>query len=162
MRARSAATDAAPVAYTSGANPSVTVAGRHFDYPSHVVAPTVDQQGVFDAFMAPRLAHFLAGSNVNVMAYGQTGSGKTHTVFGPPGIMARAASGALEPVDLRGRVQHEFVPGGREAALLGGELDEASESELSARRRPGHLHVVVDRDDEAVGELVAHGGEDGL
>jgi hypothetical protein len=27
------------------------------------------------------------------MAYGQTGSGKTHTVFGPPGILARAGAG---------------------------------------------------------------------
>ena len=27
------------------------------------------------------------------MAYGQTGSGKTHTVFGPPGILSRAAAG---------------------------------------------------------------------
>jgi len=26
------------------------------------------------------------------MAYGQTGSGKTHTMFGPPGIMSRAAN----------------------------------------------------------------------
>jgi len=27
------------------------------------------------------------------MAYGQTGTGKTHTMFGPPGLMARAAAG---------------------------------------------------------------------
>ena len=27
-----------------------------------------------------------------MIAYGQTGSGKTHTMFGPPGIMARMAA----------------------------------------------------------------------
>ena len=29
------------------------------------------------------------------MCYGQTGSGKTHTMFGPPGLMAQAGSGAF-------------------------------------------------------------------
>ena len=47
--------------------------------------------------MPQRVEKFLSGTNVNVMAYGQTGSGKTHTIFGPPGIMARAGSGELGP-----------------------------------------------------------------
>jgi hypothetical protein len=45
--------------------------------------------------MPARIDGFLDGVNVNVMAYGQTGSGKTHTVFGPPGIMAKAGAGEL-------------------------------------------------------------------
>ena len=55
----------------------------------------MDQAALYDHFMPPRIRQFLDGVNVNVMAYGQTGSGKTHTMFGPPGIMARAASGQL-------------------------------------------------------------------
>ena len=74
---------------------SITVTGREFDYPSHVISPEMDQQALYDAFMPPRIRGFLDGVNVNIMAYGQTGSGKTHTVFGPPGILAAAASGAL-------------------------------------------------------------------
>eukprot|EP01052_Picozoa_sp_SAG31_P045042 SAG31_NODE_8080_length_1526_cov_1.935529_1_plen_368_part_10 len=53
----------------------------------------MDQQAVYDGFMPPRVQAFLDGTNVNVVAYGQTGSGKTHTMFGPPGIMGRAAAG---------------------------------------------------------------------
>jgi hypothetical protein len=80
---------------TFSTNPaSLTVDGRVFNYPSHVIPPEFDQQALYDAFMHKRVGSFLAGVNVNVMAYGQTGSGKTHTVFGPPGIMARAAQGA--------------------------------------------------------------------
>ena len=52
----------------------------------------MDQAELYDAFMPQRVQAFLDGINVNIMAYGQTGSGKTHTVFGPPGIMARAAA----------------------------------------------------------------------
>ena len=64
-----------------------------FTYPSHVIAPDMDQAALYDHFMPPRVQAFLDGVNVNVMAYGQTGSGKTHTMFGPPGIMGRAAGG---------------------------------------------------------------------
>ena len=32
---------------------------------------------------------------MNIMCYGQTGSGKTHTMFGPPGLMDAAGSGAF-------------------------------------------------------------------
>ena len=71
----------------------VTVAGRRFTYPSHVIGDDMGQQALFDAFMPPRVEAFLGGVNVNVMAYGQTGSGKTHTMFGPPGLLARAAAG---------------------------------------------------------------------
>ena len=46
-------------------------------------------------FMPHRVAAFLQGINVNIMCYGQTGSGKTHTMFGPPGLMAKAATGAF-------------------------------------------------------------------
>jgi hypothetical protein len=73
----------------------IKIDGREFTYPSHVIAPDMDQAALYDHFMPPRVQQFLAGVNVNVMAYGQTGSGKTHTMFGPPGIMARAASGQL-------------------------------------------------------------------
>ncbi len=48
---------------------------------------------MFSQFLPSRISSFLDGFNVNIMAYGQTGSGKTHTMFGPPGIMSRAASG---------------------------------------------------------------------
>ena len=66
-----------------------------------MIPPEADQAALYDAFMPKRVAAFLDGVNVNVMAYGQTGSGKTHTMFGPPGIMARAASGGgLRPVIL--------------------------------------------------------------
>mmetsp|Transcript_30270 Transcript_30270/g.70694 ORF Transcript_30270/g.70694 Transcript_30270/m.70694 type:complete len:440 (+) Transcript_30270:372-1691(+) len=71
----------------------ITVDGRSFAYPSHVISPQMRQQELFDAFMPPRIRAFMDGTNVNVMAYGQTGSGKTHTVFGPPGIMQRAGAG---------------------------------------------------------------------
>ena len=90
-----AARDGAPpppsVRYTAR---SVTIDGRRFDYPRHVIGPEMDQRALYDAFMPQRVQAFLDGINVNIMAYGQTGSGKTHTVFGPPGIMARAAGGA--------------------------------------------------------------------
>ena len=76
---------------------NITVSGAtgpcEFTYPSHVIAPDMDQAALYDHFMPPRVQAFLDGVNVNVMAYGQTGSGKTHTMFGPPGIMGRAAGG---------------------------------------------------------------------
>lgn len=71
----------------------LVVAGRRFTYPSHVIAPEMDNEALYQAFMPQRVQEFLKGINVNIMAYGQTGSGKTHTMFGPPGIMARAAAG---------------------------------------------------------------------
>ena len=58
----------------------LTVDGRRFDYPSHVIAPEMDNRALFEHFMPPRVQAFLSGVNVNVMAYGQTGSGKTHTM----------------------------------------------------------------------------------
>jgi len=80
---------------TSKGAASLSVGGTKYAYPAHVLGAEHDNASVFDAFMPVRLAGFLAGYNVNVMAYGQTGSGKTHTMFGPPGIMARAGSGKL-------------------------------------------------------------------
>lgn len=73
---------------------SISVGGSTWRYPSHIIGPGTDNEALYDAFMPRRVAAFLGGTNVNIMAYGQTGSGKTHTVFGPPGIMARAAQGA--------------------------------------------------------------------
>ena len=53
------------------------------------------QAAVYSMFMPHRVAAFLSGINVNIMCYGQTGSGKTHTMFGPPGLMDKAAAGAF-------------------------------------------------------------------
>ena len=92
---RSAASGAPTGVSFSTDQAELTVDGRKFSYPSHVIAPDMDQQGLYDAFMPLRMQAFMDGMNVNVMAYGQTGSGKTHTMFGPPGIMAHAATGAL-------------------------------------------------------------------
>jgi len=66
---------------------------KHYTYPEHVVPPSVDNAGLFEAFLPSRIAAFFEGVNVNVMAYGQTGTGKTHTMFGTPGIMERAGRG---------------------------------------------------------------------
>ena len=71
------------------------VDGRPFVYPRHVIGPDMEQHDLYAAFMPSRVSAFLDGYNVNIMAYGQTGSGKTHTCFGPPGLMAKAGSGAL-------------------------------------------------------------------
>ena len=90
----SAADDARPMQFST--DPPAVLAGAHeFRYPRHVIGPERDQQSLFDEFMPARIDGFLDGNNVNVMAYGQTGSGKTHTVFGPPGIMAKAGAGEL-------------------------------------------------------------------
>ena len=94
-RSAKAAAEAAPsggVEYSTDP-PSLTVGGRTFSYPSHVIAPEMGQQELYASFMPARVNLFMNGTDVNVMAYGQTGSGKTHTMFGPPGIMARAAAG---------------------------------------------------------------------
>lgn len=74
---------------------SIGVKGRIFTYPEHVIEAGVDQQQLYDTFMPRRVDAFLEGCNANIMVYGQTGGGKTHTMFGPPGLMARAASGKL-------------------------------------------------------------------
>ena len=74
---------------------SVSVAGRKFSYPSHVLAPEMDQASVYELYMPERVALFLSGHNVNIVAYGQTGSGKTHTIFGPPRIMSQASMGLM-------------------------------------------------------------------
>uniref|UniRef100_A0A6T8PJH2 Kinesin motor domain-containing protein n=1 Tax=Hemiselmis andersenii TaxID=464988 RepID=A0A6T8PJH2_HEMAN len=70
---------------------------RHFEYPTRVLPPETSQQHVFDAVMPELLDKFVNGYDVNFMAFGQTGSGKTHTMFGPPGSMARVKVAALEP-----------------------------------------------------------------
>ena len=46
---------------------------------------------------------------VCIFAYGQTGSGKTHTMFGPPGIMARAGCGEF---GMRVSEEYGFFPRG--------------------------------------------------
>ncbi|EOD20793.1 hypothetical protein EMIHUDRAFT_117465 [Emiliania huxleyi CCMP1516] len=92
---RSSASGAPSGVTFSAPKAEVTVDGRLFSYPSHVIAPEMDQQALYDAFMPVNMQAFVDGVNVNVIAYGQTGSGKTHTVFGPPGILARAAAGEL-------------------------------------------------------------------
>ena len=61
-------------------------------YPQHVIAPEHTQHDLYEKFVPQRIEQFLAGYPVNVCCYGQTGSGKTHTMFGPPGLMARAAA----------------------------------------------------------------------
>mmetsp|Transcript_17866 Transcript_17866/g.29785 ORF Transcript_17866/g.29785 Transcript_17866/m.29785 type:complete len:444 (+) Transcript_17866:145-1476(+) len=80
--------------------PGVKADGRKFVYPAHIITPEMDQQALYDAFMPKRVDDFLSGVNVNVMAYGQTGSGKTHTMFGTPGILARAANGCQGQEDV--------------------------------------------------------------
>ena len=68
-------------------------AGKVWTYPRHVIAPEDDQAALYEKFVPQRISAFLAGYPVNICCYGQTGSGKTHTMFGPPGLMARAATG---------------------------------------------------------------------
>jgi hypothetical protein len=86
------ALNAKPVTFSVETN-DISIDGRLFTYPSHVITPDMDNEALYNAYMPPRVQAFLDGVNVNVMAYGQTGSGKTHTMFGPPGILSRAASG---------------------------------------------------------------------
>ena len=40
------------------------VCGARFSYPSHVIDPDVLQDGLYDAFMPPRIQGFLDGVNV--------------------------------------------------------------------------------------------------
>ena len=67
------------VSFDLGAN-EVEVRGRRFEYPSHVIGPDSSQEELYQGYMPPRIAGFLAGYNCNIMAYGQTGTGKTHTM----------------------------------------------------------------------------------
>ena len=49
------------------------------------------QEDVYEIAGRDRVTSVLEGYNSTLLCYGQTGSGKTHTMFGPPGIMARMA-----------------------------------------------------------------------
>lgn len=71
----------------------ISIGGRCWKYPRHIVPPGSTQEQTYNEFLPVRIQSFLDGFNVNILAYGQTGSGKTHTMFGPPGIMGRAAAG---------------------------------------------------------------------
>ena len=64
-----------------------------WSYPEHVISPEDDQARLYEKFVPQRVEAFLEGFPVNICCYGQTGSGKTHTMFGPPGLMERAAQG---------------------------------------------------------------------
>jgi len=86
----SAKTGVSAIQYTSS---SVSVKGKCFSYPKMIVSPSMNQDALFKEFMPNCIDGFFDGYNVNLIAYGQTGSGKTHTMFGPPGIMERAAKG---------------------------------------------------------------------
>jgi hypothetical protein len=66
---------------------------KSFEYPAHVIPPTVDNETLYKQFLPHRIEGFLSGINVNVMCYGQTGTGKTHTIFGTPGLMECAGRG---------------------------------------------------------------------
>ncbi len=66
---------------------------KRYSYPEHIITPEHEQGDLYDMFMPQRVDAFLNGMNVNIICYGQTGSGKTHTMFGPPGLMSRAAHG---------------------------------------------------------------------
>jgi hypothetical protein len=90
-----AATVPGVAAFTSdgAGRAGVRANGKDYTYPRHVLTPADGQEQLYERFMAPRVDAFVAGTAVNIMAYGQTGSGKTHTMFGLPGIMARAGAG---------------------------------------------------------------------
>jgi hypothetical protein len=79
----------------SACSPSQPSTKKTFTFPTHVFEAAASQESLYYTFMPQRVQAFLDGVNINVMAYGQTGSGKTHTLFGPPGLMARAGSGAF-------------------------------------------------------------------
>ena len=66
------ALNAAPVTFSVETN-DITIAGRSFTYPSHVIAPSMDNEALFNAFMPPRIKAFIDGVNVNVMAVGPAG-----------------------------------------------------------------------------------------
>ena len=63
-------------------------------HPSRIIPPeTLPNDSVPEIHAASHRRGFLNGHDANLVAYGQTGSGKTHTMFGPPGILHRAAEG---------------------------------------------------------------------
>ena len=109
-------------------------------YPQHVIAPEDDQEALYEKFVPQRIDAFLDGYPVNICCYGQTGSGKTHTMFGPPGLMARAAAGEFgdsvcPDYGLFPRGLLDIVHGLREKKRGGGSLHyylTASSVELSA------------------------------
>ena len=102
-----------------------------WEYPAHVVSPEDDNAALYGHFMPRRVEAFLTGTNVNVMCYGQTGSGKTHTMFGPPGIMERAAGGefGLE-------MSEEFGLCPRGLLHIVNRLDELRQAGVGVRVRP--------------------------
>eukprot|EP00392_Amoebophrya_sp_AT5.2_P011684 g11767.t1 len=88
------------------ASKRITAHGKTFTYPRHLLhegaaaapghaaaapPPPPSQAVVYEKFMPQRVSDFVhRGRNCNVICYGQTGSGKTHTMFAPPGMMAKA------------------------------------------------------------------------
>ena len=94
IEASAGSSRASNLSYT--ASPSfntITVEDKTWKYPAYIVPPESPQELMNSNLVESKIDAFMEGHNVNVMAYGQTGSGKTHTMFGPPGIMARAGSG---------------------------------------------------------------------
>ena len=63
-----------------------TIKSLAFD---HVYDEFCTQEDVYDQFVKPFTAQYLAGFNVTLFAYGQTGTGKTHTVIGGDGYDQR-------------------------------------------------------------------------
>ena len=90
---RSAYNGQSSIRYNANGKPSVAILDKVYNFPKMVIPPSASQEALFNQFMPSRIEGFLDGFNVNVMAYGQTGSGKTHTMFGPPGILRKAALG---------------------------------------------------------------------
>ena len=87
--------EASAVSVHGGRKISVSNASRSsdFEFATHIAGPSTCNTKLFEELMPSRIAAFWAGYNVNFLAYGQTGAGKTHTMFGPPGIMAKAGKG---------------------------------------------------------------------
>ena len=76
-----------------GVNVLLASSKKNFNYPAHVIPPSIDNEALYGQFLPHRIEGFLSGINVNVMCYGQTGTGKTHTIFGTPGLMECAGRG---------------------------------------------------------------------
>ena len=88
---KSALSGQSSVRYETNGNPSISILDKVYTFPKMVVSPATSQEALFNEFMPSRIEGFFDGFNVNILAYGQTGSGKTHTMFGPPGILQKAA-----------------------------------------------------------------------